>query len=174
MTLPAQYAWLAAEPGPATLIEALKIFGTHEAPGAGDNPVILSWAKELGISWYVHDETPWCGLAAGIVVKRAGFKPPRDLLAAGNWVNFGIKVTAPMFMDVLVYERPGGHHVHFYVGEDAEAYHGLGGNQSDMFNVARTAKSRLIGAFRPVYLEQPANIRKIILSSTGAISVNEA
>lgn len=48
--LPAQYAWLSKEGGPKMLIEALKLFGTLEAPGAKDNPVILAWAAELGLS----------------------------------------------------------------------------------------------------------------------------
>ena len=35
-------------------------------------------------------------------------------------------------------------HVGFYAGEDKDAYHVLGGNQSDMVNVTRVAKSRLL------------------------------
>lgn len=40
--LPSTYAWLGGEPGPRMLLEALKLFGTLEAPGNADNPTILS------------------------------------------------------------------------------------------------------------------------------------
>jgi hypothetical protein len=42
------------------LVEALKEFGTLEGAGPVDNPKILKWAKEIGINWYKHDDTPWC------------------------------------------------------------------------------------------------------------------
>lgn len=174
MTLPEQYAWLTKESGPKMLLEALKIFGVHELAGAGDNPTILSWAKELGISWYEHDSTPWCGLAMGIIAKRAGKTPPKDLLAALSWANFGKEVGEPMLGDVLVFKRTGGGHVTMYVGEDSDAYHCLGGNQGDQVDIARIAKSRIYAIRRPIYNEQPGNVRKIILANSGALSLNEA
>lgn len=175
MTLPSQYAWLAAEPGPKMIQEALNIYGTHEASGdAVDNPVILSWAKDLGISWYLHDATPWCGLCMGIVAKRAGKQPPRDLLAALSWANFGTKVPEAMLGDILVFKRTGGGHVTLYVGEDNDAYHCLGGNQSDQVDITRIAKSRIFSIQRPVYNETPTNVRKIVLADSGVLSTNES
>jgi hypothetical protein len=41
---------------------------------------------------------------------------------------------------VLVFERPGGGHVGYYFGEDATAYHVLGGNQGDAVTIARIAR----------------------------------
>lgn len=35
--LPDRYAWLAREPGPRMLVEALKMYGTLEKPGAANN-----------------------------------------------------------------------------------------------------------------------------------------
>jgi uncharacterized protein (TIGR02594 family) len=154
--------------------EALKIYGVHEYPGTADSPVILSWAKELGINWYYHDATPWCGLCMGVVAERAGKKVPNDLLAALSWANFGIAVTQAMLGDVLVFHRTGGGHVALYIGEDDEAYHCLGGNQSDQVDIARVPKNRLFAIRRPVYEIQPTNVRSIFVKSSGALSMNEA
>lgn len=174
--LPAQYAWLSKEGGPKMLIEALKLFGTLEAPGAKDNPVILAWAAELGLSkTYSHDSIPWCGLFMGIVAKRAEKLVPDSPLWALSWADFGSAATGgAMLGDVLTFKRNGGGHVALYVGEDATAYHCLGGNQSDKVCITRIAKSRLYRARRPVYAVQPANVRKVKLASTGKLSTNEA
>lgn len=159
------------------LQEGLKIYGVHELAGIGDNPTIMSWAKELGISWYQHDATPWCGLAMGIIALRAGHPFDKNkLLAALEWAKWGQGVSygAAMLGDVLVFKRTGGGHVTMYVGEDAEAYHCLGGNQSDQVDITRIAKTRIYAIRRPIYQEQPANVRRIILASSGALSLNEA
>jgi hypothetical protein len=50
----------------------------------------------------------------------------------------------------------------------------LGGNQSDQVDITRIAKTRIYAIRRPIYQEQPANVRKIILASSGALSLNEA
>ena len=63
--LPARYGWLAREPGPRMIVEALKLFGTMEKPGAANNPTIVAWAKEVGgevADVYKADSIPWCGL----------------------------------------------------------------------------------------------------------------
>jgi hypothetical protein len=78
-----------------------------------------------------------------------------------------------MLGDILTFKRNAGGHVGFYVGEDATAYHVLGGNQSNQVSVSRIAKSRLYQARRPEYKSQPLNIRKVQLGSTGELSTNE-
>lgn len=173
--LPAQYRWLEKELGPKMILEALSLYGTLEAPGPLDNPVILAWAAEVGLSkTYSHDSIPWCGLFIAVVAKRAG-KPVVDSpLWALSWADFGKAVSAPMLGDVLTFKRNGGGHVALYVGEDATAYHCLGGNQSDKVCITRIAKSRLYRARRPHYNVQPANVRKVKLAATGKLSANEA
>lgn len=173
--LPVQYRWLEKEQGPRMLVEALALFGTVEAPGSRDNPTILAWASEVGLSkTYSHDSIPWCGLFMAVVAKRAG-KPVVDSpLWALSWADFGKAVSAPMLGDVLTFKRNGGGHVALYVGEDASAYHCLGGNQSDKVCITRIAKSRLYRARRPLYNAQPGNVRKVRLASTGKLSTNEA
>lgn len=174
--LPKTYAWLAAEPGPRTLVEALKLFGTAEVLGAKNSPVIMAWAKEVGLaSSYSADSVPWCGLFAAVVTHRAGYEPVTNPLWARNWTNFGVKSDRAALGDILVFVRDGGGHVTFYVGEDATAYHCLGGNQSDNVTITRILKSRCIGVRRaPFKVGQPANVRPIMLASTGKVSTNEA
>jgi uncharacterized protein (TIGR02594 family) len=176
MTLPTQYAWLAKEPGPKMILEALKLFGTVEGAGAKDNPTILAWAKEVGLSdTYSHDSIPWCGLFMAVVAKRAGKQAVDSPLWALSWANFGEPPEGgPMLGDVLTFKRDGGGHVALYVGEDAGFYHVLGGNQSDKVCITRIARSRLHKARRPIYKVQPANVRKVELAASGKISSNEA
>lgn len=193
MTRPAgAYAWLNDEPGPRLLTEALKLYGVLEAPGAANNPVILAWADEvaqLGTAyarwaggWYEDDSIPWCGLFMAVVAKRAntaGRKdraPPEKYLSAASWASFGVAVpiAKAMLGDVLVFVRSGGGHVGIYVGEDAGAFHVLGGNQSDRVNVTRIDKRRATACRRVPYLQAPENVRKVQLAATGALSRNEA
>lgn len=174
--LPNAYADLAREGAPKMLVEALKLFGTIEMPGLGSNPVIMSWSDELGLkASYSSDSVPWCGLFMAVVAKRAGKTPPIAPLWALNWALFGAATPAPMLGDVLVFKRPSGGHVALYVGEDDQAFHVLGGNQSDQVCITRIERDRLHAARRPIYsVGQPANVRRIIRSPAGEISTNEA
>jgi uncharacterized protein (TIGR02594 family) len=173
--LPAEYRWLADEPGPHMIVEALKLFGTLEKSGAADNPVILGWATEIGVrDTYSHDEIPWCGLFMGVVAKRAGKVLPAHPLWALDWKSFGRPVDTPMLGDVLVFTRNGGGHVTLYVGEDDNAYHCLGGNQHDSVCISRIAKARKPVFRRPNYSVEPPNVRAIHLAANGATSSAEA
>lgn len=182
MTIPAAYAWIdALDPQPKIINEAMKLFGIHEGQGAVNNPVILEWAKEVGVQQvYTADSIPWCGLFAAVVVKRAGKVAPAGPLWALNWKNFGRPGEKPLdpgqpgLGDVLVFVRPGGGHVGFYIGEDALAYHVLGGNTSDSVSIARIEKHRLYACRRWRYDNQPATVKPYILAAAGTISHNEA
>jgi uncharacterized protein (TIGR02594 family) len=172
--LPAQYQWLLKEGGPKMLTALLGVYGLTEVPGAADSPTILGWAKNLHLTDYTHDSIAWCGLAMAYAAQQAGKAVPSQPLWALNWALWGTPVAEPMLGDVLTFKRDGGGHVSLYVGEDSEAYHCLGGNQGDAVKIVRIAKSRLYKAVRPPYNNQPANVRKVILSATGALSQNEA
>lgn len=151
---------------PKIIAEAMKLFGTHELSGAGDNPVILSWAKECGLgNDYHHDATPWCGLFASVCAQRAGYTIPANPLWALNWATFGKEADRPMFGDVLTFRRPGGGHVGFYAAEDATHFWVLGGNQGDQVEFAPVLKAALYRFRRPPYHQVPANVQPVILDA---------
>lgn len=174
--IPKQYEWLTLEKAPKVLVEAVKHIGLLEVSGPKSNPDILKWAKELNLgNVYTTDSIAWCGLFVALCVKRAGYEVVKDPLWALNWNNFGVKVTAPMLGDIITFVRPGGGHVGFYIGEDKDCYHILGGNQSDSVSITRILKSRAKGFRRsPFKVGQPAEVRKIELSAKGEVSTNEA
>ena len=176
--LPKPYAWLAAEPAPRLLVEAMKTFGTQEAKGSADNPTILWWAKSIGLkASYKADSVPWCGLTVAYWAAQAGWDhaPGGNALWARNWLAWGNAAPVAMLGDVLVFARGSSGHVGLYVGEDRDAFHVMGGNQGDRVSIKRIAKSRLLGARRcPWRVNQPANVRRVILSAGGALSANEA
>ena len=159
--------------------EAKRLLGVREGPGAADNPVILDWADDLDIH-YPHDDIPWCGLfVAHCVGSTLPDEPlPVNPLGAKNWGRFGqTSSAAPGAVLVFWRESPtsGKGHVGFYHGEDAAAYHVLGGNQGDRVSVARVAKNRLIanGIRRPSSFPVLAG-GPVSGGATGALSQNEA
>ena len=156
------------------LVEALKLFGIKEAPGPVNNETLLEWAKETGLgAVYTADSVPWCGLFIAVVAKRAEKPLPKAALWALNWATWGQDGGQPELGDVLVFVRPGGGHVGLYVGEDLEAFHVLGGNQSDAVTISRIDKSRLHACRQFFATGKPANVRPIVLTSTGKISEDE-
>lgn len=180
MSIPATYNWLGTVGVlPTTISEALKCYGVKEGAGVADNPVIMSWAAEIGeaaIGWkYMHDSIPWCGLFAAVIIHRAGKTLPTGPLYALNWSKFGVPAVKAALGDVLVFQRPGGGHVGFYVGEDDQNYCVLGGNQGDAVSFAWVAKDRCVAARRPVYNNQPASVKSYRLARSGEpVSKNEA
>jgi len=178
MQLPKQYAWLRDEPGPRLLVEGLKTYGTAETPGPGNNPSIMSWAKSIGLAkTYKADAVAWCGLWMAYTALQAGWDaaPAGNALWARNWLRWGNPASVPMLGDVLVFSRGAGGHVGVYVGEDRDCFHVLGGNQSDRVSIKRIARSRQLGARRcPWRINQPANVRRVVMAATGPVSTNEA
>ena len=162
--------------GVKVVVEAAKLIGTREIIGNKHNPIILNWAKELGLDKvYTNDEIPWCGLFIAYVVFKAGFTPVNNPLWARNWTNFGNKQKEAMLGDVLVFSRDKGGHVGLYVGEDDVCYHVLGGNQNNQVSITRIKKDRCISINRcPWRIKQPEAVQAYKYTSTGLISTNES
>lgn len=175
MRIPGPYVWLLSEPAPRMLLEALKLVGTIETPAPGNTPTIMAWARETGLSSvYTADSVPWCGLFMAVVAKRAGKPVPQGPLWALNWGKWGQDGGQPELGDVLTFVRDVGGHVGLYVGEDAQAYHVLGGNQSDQVGFTRIAKKRLRAVRQFYAVGKPDNVRPMILRPSGGLSQNEA
>jgi uncharacterized protein (TIGR02594 family) len=168
----------AASNGMVWLDEARRLMGTKEVAGRGSNRVILDFATDLGIP-YSGDDIPWCGLfvAHCIGATLPSEKLPANPLGARNWGKFGKRLNEAVEGAVLVFWRGSKTgwlgHVGFYVCEDKDAYHVLGGNQSDEVSIARVLKNRLLSAQWPASATAIEG-KKIMCSATGEVSTRES
>lgn len=183
MKLPANYEWLGKLGTlPRCIQEGLALHGVAEVVGKGSNATIIGWRDELNqngvrIAGYSDDDIPWCGLFAAVVVfrrARVAAEVVKDSLWALNWASYGVKSPKASLGDVLVFKRPSGGHVGFYIAEDAACYHVLGGNQGNRVSVTRIAKNRCVAVRRPPYHNQPASVKPYRVSAQGEVSKNEA
>lgn len=165
---------------PAWLLAARAKLGTREAPGTANNPTIIGWAKRLGTKVlgiaYNADSTPWCGVFTAVCVQEDGIAPPAIAVRAKAWATWGQNIRPERIAPgaILVFERPGGGHVGFYVGEDRTAYHVLGGNQGDRVSVMRIEKSRCIARRWPVDRPVYGSPRAMTATAGIPLSRNEA
>jgi len=154
---------------------ATRLLNTKESPGPANNPLIIDWAKKLGgwvASFYTKDEIPWCGLFVAHCLREAGAQDlPGNPLSALAWASYGGSTQARIGA-VMVFQRPGGGHVGFYVGENSKAYLIRGGNQSDSVSDSWVAKDRLVAIRWPK--DFPVTTSAKILFQTGQLSRNEA
>ena len=160
---------------PKVIAEAMRYLGLNEIKGPVHNATIMSWAKEVGVQKiYTSDEVAWCGVFVAKVIQKAGFEVVKDPLWALNWRNCGTVQKVAMLGDILTFKRDGGGHVAFYIAEDKDYYHVLGGNQSDSVSITRIAKNRCVGIRRcPWKISQPNAVKQYFVSASGAISTNE-
>ncbi len=161
---------------PPWMILAKSLMGTKETPGSGNTKAILEWAKEMGLNKvYTADSIPWCGLFTGYCIFKTGFKGVKTPLWALSWLGAPmVALKEPCFGAIMCFGRNGGGHVGFYVSEDSDYYHILGGNQSDMVNVTKVAKSRCQGYRWPSNAEQYRTPGRIKAAFSGKVSINEA
>ena len=165
---------------PAWLRAAREKLGTREAVGAANSPTIMGWAKRLGTKAlgmvYNADSVPWCGVFVAICLAEDGLPPAPIAVRAKAWAGWGANLAADRLAPgaVLVFERPGGGHVGFYVCEDPTHYHVLGGNQGDRVSIMRLEKSRCIARRWPI--SRAVLGKPVRMSSTAGIptSRNEA
>lgn len=157
---------------PDWLILAESHKGTKEVKGRAHNALIVSWLDKLG-AWWRDDETAWCGTFVAICMKDCGLPYPKHWYRAMAWADYGSLLRPERLAPgaILVFERKGGGHVGFYVGEDDKHYHVFGGNQADSVNVMRISKERCIATRWPK--DQPV-LGKPLLMAGGVISDNEA
>ena len=158
---------------PKWLVIARSYIGVKEVPGPKSNTVIVGWLRRLR-SWIDNDSVPWCGSFVAAVMQEAGLPYPKEFPRAKSWADWGANLRSTHVAPgaVLVFSRDGGGHVGFYVGEDATAYHVLGGNQGNAVNVTRIAKVRCIAIRWPK--GEPVNGGPVRLAVNGELSRNEA
>lgn len=164
---------------PAWLTAARAKLGTREAAGALNNPTIMGWAKKLGIKVlgivYNADSVPWCGVFVATCLQEAGLPSALIAVRATAWATYGQRLRFERLAPgaILVFQRPGGGHVGFYMGEDADAFHVLGGNQGNAVTIMRIMKDRCIAARWPTGVAVTGT--PVRLAKSGApLSRNEA
>ena len=151
----ADLPWMAA---------ASSILGLHERR---DTARLRKWFDK-SVSWIDPRDIAWCGAFVATAHRMAApeIEIPENPLGARNWGKFGV-ACPPVFGATLTFWRVSPEswqgHVGFYWGEDENAYHVLGGNQSNAVTITRIAKHRLLesrwpkGAKiinRPVFLDR--------------------
>jgi len=160
---------------PTWLAYARRQIGVAEIVGPKNNPTIMAWAKKLGAKILginvTDDESPWCGLFVAQCMNEVGIKPASVAVRASSWDKWGVRVV-PTLGCVLRFQRPGGGHVGFYVGENKTHYLVLGGNQGNKVSIASIEKARCVEARWPTGL--PGTTKPVFTTITGAASQNEA
>lgn len=157
---------------------AFNLIGTREKLGRRSEEAILGWAHDLDMLSYKDDDIPWCGLFVAHCVgsQLQDESLPNIPLRALAWKNFGISATLTLGA-VMVFWRGSltsklGH-VGFYWAEDDDAFHILGGNQSNAVSVTRIAKNRLVQARWPKTVPMISSITRVASRSGKVLSQNE-
>ena len=160
-----------------TWIQVARTFiGLKEYPGNANNSTIMGWAKGLGTKLlgiaYGGDSVPWCGLFVAHCIKSAGLPTAPIAVRASSWATWG-QACKPTPGAVVVFQRPGGGHVGFLVGQNATAFRVLGGNQSDGVTEAWIEKARAVAIRWPSGVAVSSEPLPYV-NGKGAVSKNEA
>ena len=146
--------------------------GLAEIRGPKHNKTILGWLEKLN-AWWRDDETPWCGVFVAHCIDEAALPIPKYYMRAKAWADYGSLLQRDRLAPgaILVFDRAGGGHVGFYVGEDAGHYFVLGGNQGNAVNLMKLGKTRLTASRWPK--GEPV-IGKPVYLRGGKVSTDEA
>jgi len=159
---------------PLWIIEAQRHIGVKEIKGIKTNSFIAIWLKNLK-AWWDSDEVAWCGVFVAHCMKKAECKLPKYWMRAKDWLNWGQKIIQPCVGCIVVFERDGGGHVGFVVGQDVNKnLMVLGGNQGDAVKVSPFQIERVAGFRWPIEYPIPLSFELPILKSDGNLSKNES
>lgn len=132
------------------------LIGVREIPGKQHNPVILQMWRDIKRGGIQSDEVPWCAAFVGSMLEHAHI-PSSRFESASSYLQWGRMLTEPALGCVVVFERTGGGHVGFVVGQDAQGnLLVLGGNQGDRVSIAAFPRSRVKGYRWPIGVRVPA------------------
>jgi uncharacterized protein (TIGR02594 family) len=127
--------------------EAMKVIRLHEVY---DNKPLSMWLKSDGQALGDPAKNAWCGdfvataLRLGLPNERFPGPLGQNPYWALNWRHLGVGLMRPAYGAVASISRDGGGHVGFIVGEDAQHYYMLGGNQSNRVSIAPISKTRFV------------------------------
>jgi len=115
--------------------------GVKEITGTEDNPQIIAYATETGITGIHNDEIPWCSTFVNWCAMKAGL-PFSGKPNARSWVHVGTTTKEPIPGDIVVFWRESidswKGHVGIFLGfnQDASKVFCLGGNQKNEVSFA--------------------------------------
>ena len=123
---------------------AIKELGIKELKD-GDNSRIVEYADTTSLH-AKQDEVPWCSSFVNWCLKQAGIKGTNSA-AAISWLDWGVSIDEPIDGCICVIKRKeggkdkatgssSGYHVAFWISQDKESVHLLGGNQSDQVKIS--------------------------------------
>lgn len=134
---------------------AVKELGVHEIPGPKATARIVEYATHTTLK-ATSDEVSWCSSAANAICDWAGF-PGEHSAAARSWLNYGVKLDAPILGCLVVFDRhddsnPNAAHIAFCDHPDISngMIRVIGGNQRDSFCVGRFPVSKVLGYRSPL------------------------
>ncbi len=158
---------------PAWVKEAQRHIGLKEIPGVKHEPKILQWWKAIRRGGIKTDEVPWCAAFVGACLEKVGVVSTR-FEGAKSYLGWGAPLAAPIYGCIVVFERDGGGHVGFLVGQDQRGrLMILGGNQNNQVSVAPFERLRVAGYRWPKIVPQTTCPLPIIKTAQAA-STNEA
>lgn len=157
---------------PKWLTYARTKLGEREIAGPRHNPWIVRGLAKLK-AWWSDDETPWCGFFVAHCMEEVGIPFPKHWYRAKGWVEYGSRLRSTHVAPgaILVFDRAGGGHVGFYVGESLRYFYVLGGNQGNKVSIVPIAKERCVAIRWP---KDEAVIGKMVYMTGGKVSKNEA
>lgn len=157
---------------PKWLTYARTKIGEREIAGPRHNPWIVRGLAKLK-AWWSDDETPWCGFFVAHCMEEVGLPLPKHWYRAKGWVEYGSRLRSTHVAPgaILVFDRAGGGHVGFYIGESLRYFYVLGGNQGNKVSIVPIAKERCVAIRWP---KNEAVIGKMVYMTGGKVSKNEA
>lgn len=122
------------------IAEGRKVMGLHEVT---NNASLKRWLASDKHALGDPAKLPWCGDFVETCIRLTLPEEPmmRNPYWALNWQKWG-RETQPTYGCVISIKRRGGGHVGFLVGEDANRYYVLGGNQKNTVSIVPTSKAR--------------------------------
>lgn len=141
--------------------------GQQEVTGAGANPQIVAYFREVGRPDVTSDEVAWCAAGAGYCLQKAGVSmsaiPPAERLLARSYARIGTALQpSELRVGALAIlsrgSNPAFGHVGFVVGWTARDVVLLGGNQADKFCTQHFSRNRIVALRWPGAAVTPRDV----------------
>ena len=134
---------------------AIAELGVHETPGQDATPRIVLYAAHTTLK-ATSDEVAWCSSLTNFVTDTAGF-PGTHSAAARSWLNWGIKLEAPILGCIVIFDRHDTSNLnaaHVAICDHPDISNGvirtIGGNVSNSVKIDRSPVTKVLGYRSPL------------------------